>query len=41
MLTAAGYPLKNGVRLNKQGKPITLRLCDDDRLHRGPESRPS
>ena len=26
MLTAAGYPLKNGVRLNKQGKPITLRL---------------
>ena len=22
----AGYPLKNGVRLNKQGKPITLRL---------------
>ena len=27
MLTAAGYPLKNGVRLNKQGKPIVLRLC--------------
>ena len=26
MLTAAGYPLKNGVRLNKQGKPITLSL---------------
>lgn len=26
LLTAAGYPLKNGVRLNKQGKPITLRL---------------
>ena len=26
MLTAAGYPLKNGVRLNKQGKPIVLRL---------------
>jgi len=26
MLTAAGYPLKNGVRLNKSGKPITLRL---------------
>jgi peptide/nickel transport system substrate-binding protein len=26
MLTAAGYPLKNGVRLNKQGAPITLRL---------------
>ena len=25
-LTAAGYPLKNGVRLNKQGKPIVLRL---------------
>ncbi len=26
MLTAAGYPLKDGVRLNKQGKPIVLRL---------------
>ena len=26
LLTAAGYPLKNGVRLNKQGKPIALRL---------------
>ena len=26
MLTAAGYPLKNGVRLDKQGKPIVLRL---------------
>ena len=26
MLTAAGYPLKNGVRLNKQGKPVVLRL---------------
>ena len=26
MLTAAGYPLRNGVRLNKQGKPIVLRL---------------
>ncbi len=26
LLTAAGYPLKDGVRLNKQGKPITLRL---------------
>jgi peptide/nickel transport system substrate-binding protein len=26
MLTTAGYPLKNGVRLNKQGKPIVLRL---------------
>ena len=26
LLTAAGYPLRNGVRLNKQGKPITLRL---------------
>ena len=24
--TAAGYPLKNGVRLDKQGKPIALRL---------------
>ena len=22
----AGYPLKNGVRVDKQGKPITLRL---------------
>jgi peptide/nickel transport system substrate-binding protein len=26
LLTAAGYPLKNGVRFNKQGKPIVLRL---------------
>jgi peptide/nickel transport system substrate-binding protein len=26
MLTAAGYPLKNGVRVDKQGKPISLRL---------------
>ena len=26
LLTAAGYPLKDGVRLNKQGKPIRLRL---------------
>jgi peptide/nickel transport system substrate-binding protein len=26
MLTAAGYPLKNGVRVDKQGKPIKLRL---------------
>ena len=26
LLTAAGYPLKNGVRVDKQGKPITLRL---------------
>ena len=26
LLTAAGYPLKNGVRLDKQGKPIVLRL---------------
>jgi len=26
MLDAAGYPLKNGVRVNKQGKPISLRL---------------
>jgi peptide/nickel transport system substrate-binding protein len=26
MLTAAGYPLANGVLLNKQGKPIMLRL---------------
>ena len=24
LLTAAGYPLKNGVRLNKQGQPIVL-----------------
>jgi peptide/nickel transport system substrate-binding protein len=26
MLSAAGYPLRNGVRLDKQGKPIVLRL---------------
>ena len=26
MLTAAGYPLKNGVRLDKRGGPIVLRL---------------
>jgi peptide/nickel transport system substrate-binding protein len=26
MLTAAGYKLVNGVRLNKQGKPISLRV---------------
>ena len=26
LLTAAGYPLKDGVRLDKQGKPIVLRL---------------
>jgi len=26
MLTAAGYPLKNGVRVDKHGKPIVLRL---------------
>ena len=26
MLTTAGYPLKNGVRVNKHGKPISLRL---------------
>jgi len=26
LLDAAGYPLKNGVRVDKQGKPITLRL---------------
>ncbi len=26
LLDAAGYPLKNGVRIDKQGKPITLRL---------------
>jgi peptide/nickel transport system substrate-binding protein len=26
LLTAAGYPLHDGVRLNKQGKPIVLRL---------------
>ena len=26
MLTAAGYPLKNGVRVDKSGKPIKLRL---------------
>ncbi len=27
LLTAAGYPLKNGVRVDKQGKPISLRLA--------------
>ena len=27
LLSAAGYPLVNGVRLNKQGKPIVLRLA--------------
>ena len=26
LLDAAGYPLKNGVRVDKQGKPISLRL---------------
>ncbi len=26
MLDAAGYPLKNGVRVDKRGKPISLRL---------------
>jgi peptide/nickel transport system substrate-binding protein len=26
MLTAAGYPLKNGARVDRQGKPIVLRL---------------
>jgi peptide/nickel transport system substrate-binding protein len=26
LLDAAGYPLKNGVRVDKNGKPITLRL---------------
>ncbi len=26
LLDAAGYPLKNGVRVDKQGKPIALRL---------------
>ena len=26
MLTAAGYPLENGVRLNKEGQPIVLRV---------------
>ncbi len=26
MLDAAGYPLKNGVRVDQQGKPISLRL---------------
>lgn len=27
LLTEAGYPLKNGVRVDKQGNPITLRLA--------------
>ena len=31
MLTAAGYPLKNGVRVDKQGKPIKLRLWTPQR----------
>ncbi len=35
MLTAAGYPLKNGVRLNKQGKPITLRLATTTDFQQG------
>ena len=26
LLTAAGYPLRDGVRVDRQGKPITLRL---------------
>jgi len=30
LLSAAGYPLRNGVRLNKQGKPIVLRIFADD-----------
>lgn len=32
-LTAAGYPLKNGVRVDKQGKPITLRLEALQKMH--------
>ena len=30
---------ENGVRLNRQGKPITLRLCDHDRQPCGPDRR--
>jgi len=30
LLAAAGYPLKNGVRLNRQGKPVVLRIFADD-----------
>ena len=44
LLTAAGYPLKNGVRLNKQGKPITLRLyspTDSARTRSRPSSSPA
>ena len=39
LLTAAGYPLKNGVRLNKQGKPIVLRLYATQRLPTEPDRR--
>ena len=39
MLTAAGYPLKNGVRVDKQGKPIKLRLWA--RSESRPVSRPA
>ena len=35
LLTAAGYPLKNGVRVNKQGKPIDLRLETPTDRHGG------
>ena len=35
LLSAAGYPLKNGLRLNKQGQPITLRLCSTTDLPQG------
>lgn len=29
LLTSAGYPLKNGVRMTPQGKPLTLRLLGE------------
>ena len=35
MLAAAGYPLKNGVRLNKQGKPVVLRLATTTDFQQG------
>ncbi len=41
LLTAAGYPLKNGVRVNKQGKPIVLRLEAPGRQLRPSRPRPS
>ena len=36
MLTAAGYPLKNGVRVNKQARPIVLAAAGRQRRRAGP-----